>query len=154
MVILNGAFELSRQNRWKIWHIIWRNASDTLHYNITGGSVTEQIVYVYLFISPFAGLSSTFPSFVKREPWHGQSHECSAGFHFRAQPRCGHRFDDGVIRFAAASKALVKSLGFKILLDGENTLSISLFLPRILSVSSMAADIAPVMPHLLNPVAT
>ena len=49
--------------------------------------------------SPFAGLFSTLPSLEKREPWHGQSHECSAVFHFSAHPICGQTLLDGVSNF-------------------------------------------------------
>ena len=45
------------------------------------------------------------PSCVKREPWQGQSHECSCAFHFSAQPMCGQRGAVGVSRLAAASSA-------------------------------------------------
>ncbi len=35
-----------------------------------------------------AGPSRTFPSTSKREPWHGQSHDRSAGLNRTSQPRC------------------------------------------------------------------
>ena len=38
----------------------------------------------------FAGPLMTLPNLSKREPWHGQSHVFSAGFHATMQPRCGH----------------------------------------------------------------
>ena len=94
------------------------------------------------------------PSCVKREPWQGQSHECSCAFHFSAQPMCGQRGAVGVSRLAAASSAFSASCGRSMLREGENTGASSSLLPCTISVSSMAAAIAEVIPHLLKPVAT
>ena len=41
----------------------------------------------------FAGPLMTSPNLSKRDPWHGQSHVFSAGFHATMQPRCGHTAD-------------------------------------------------------------
>lgn len=103
----------------------------------------------YSFKSPVAGLSISFPSRVKREPWHGQSQECSCGFHFRAQPMCGQRLPDIVSRFVIASKALTASCGRSMLLDGENTGAKRFSLSTTISASSFAAAIDEVIPHLL-----
>lgn len=57
----------------------------------------------------------------KREPWQGQSHVCSCGFHFNAQPRWGQRLAEGVRRLTTASKPLTTNWGRRIVLEGENT---------------------------------
>lgn len=103
---------------------------------------------------PVEGLSIKFPSAVNRDPWHGQSHECSAGLYFKAQPKCGQRGLVGVIRFATASKEFIASCGRSMLLDGEKSSVYGLLLPKTRSVRRVAATIALVIPHLLNPVAT
>ena len=103
---------------------------------------------------PVAGLSIKFPSAVNRDPWHGQSHECSAGLYFKAQPKCGQRGLVGVIRFATASKEFIASFGRNMLRDGEKSSVYGLLLPKTRSVRRVAATMALVIPHLLNPVAT
>ena len=71
--------------------------------------------------SPVAGLSINLPSSVKREPWQGQSHVCSCGFHFNAQPRWGQRLAEGVRRLTTASKPLTANWGRRIVLEGGKT---------------------------------
>lgn len=61
------------------------------------------------FLSSVAGLSSSFPSSPKREPWQGQSQLCSAGLYFKAQPMWGQRGTVGVSRFKMASTAFAAS---------------------------------------------
>lgn len=112
-----------------------------------------QTLRVFLMF-PVEGLSIKFPSSVNRDPWHGQSHECSAGLYFKAQPKCGQRGLVGVIRFATASKEFIASFGRNMLLDGEKSSVYGLLLPKTRSVRRVAATIALVIPHLLNPVAT
>ena len=56
-------------------------------------------------------------------------------------------------RIFVASKPLIKSWGLIMLLDGLKTSSNSFFLPHTISLSSIADSIAPVIPHLLNPLA-
>ena len=101
-----------------------------------------------------AGLSTNVPSSVNREPWQGQSHECSVGFHFRAQPICGHRGAVGVSRLIVDSRALIKSCGFNIVRDGENMGAYGCPFPSIISRKIMAAAMEDVIPHLWKPVAT
>ena len=80
------------------------------------------------FKSSVAGFSMSFPFRVNLEPWQGQSHVCSALFHFNAHPRCGHRFFDGVKSPTVDSKTLIGSCNVKILLDGEKSSSYSFVL--------------------------
>ncbi len=108
----------------------------------------------YFFRSPVAGLSISPPASVNLEPWQGQSHVCSAGFHFSAQPRCGQRFVDGVSRLMTDSKAFAASCGRSTVLDGEKSSAYWFFLPVIISHKTDAATMEDVIPHLLNPVAT
>ncbi len=68
-------------------------------------------VFIQLFISPLAGLSSIFPLSENLEPWQGQSQERSDLFHFRAHPRCGQRFWENDKRFTTDSKPLNISCG-------------------------------------------
>ena len=65
------------------------------------------------------------PPSEKREPWQGQSHECSCLFRLRAQPRWGHLFAVGVTSPPTALIPFTKSCFLIILRDGEN----SLFIP-------------------------
>lgn len=91
---------------------------------------------------------------MKREPWQGQSHVCSARLYLRAHPRCGHRGAVGVRIPTVDSKALIASCGRKTVRDGSKTAAYGLFLPCTRSQRILAATIAFVIPHLLKPVAT
>lgn len=93
------------------------------------------------------------PNPSNRDPWQGQSQECSALFHTSAHPRCGHRFSENVIKCAAAARQLTISCGFNIFLDGEKTGAYGFSLSRIISVRIDADTIDAVIPHLLKPAA-
>ena len=114
----------------------------------TGGVLT------YLTKSPVAGLSIRCPSPSKREPWQGQSHECSVLFHLSAHPIWGQRGVEIVRRFTAAPRALTANCGLSMLLEGEYTAAYGFSSPLTRPASSMALTMEEVMPHLLKPVAT
>ena len=116
-------------------------------------SHTATFFYIF-FLSSVAGLFKSLPFSSKREPWQGQSQECSSGLYFNAQPRCGQRGTVGVKSPTIDSKALIANCGRKILLDGENTWAYLFFLPCTKSASIIADTIDDDIPHLLNPVAT
>ena len=96
-------------------------------------------IHLFIFMFPVDGFSSKIPSLENLEPWHGQSHECSALFHFNAQPKCGQRFVDGVTRFTVASKAFTASWCVIMLRDGLKTSAQSGYYPTTISLKSIAA---------------
>ena len=102
-------------------------------------------------MSPFDGLSSNLPNLSKREPWQGQSQECSALFQRRAHPMCGQRLEDSVSRLEAASKQLTNNCGFRIVLEGWKTGAKGFSFPRIISVRRTADIIDAVMPPQQKP---
>ena len=59
-------------------------------------AVNKPIKKLNYFKSSVAGLLINLPSSVNLDPWQGQSQLCSAEFHFKAQPKWGHRFLLGV----------------------------------------------------------
>jgi len=62
-----------------------------------------------IFASFCAGLFMTWPFVSNLDPWQGQSQVCSGSFHFRAHPKCEHRFVVGTIKFFADSKLFINS---------------------------------------------
>ena len=76
---------------------------------------------LYICLLSVAGFSISFPFSVKREPWQGQSHECSTRLYFKAQPRCGQRGTVGVNKPIIVSNAFMANWGCIILLDGEKS---------------------------------
>ena len=111
----------------------------------------KQCPYGALFLpgkSPVAGLSSSVPSAVKREPWQGQSHECSARFHFNAQPKWGHTFSECVSQFTTASEPFTSSLGLRMLREGSNTSAQSFVLPVRRSQTARADTMETVMVYI------
>lgn len=72
------------------------------------------------FRSSVAGLFSSFPSLSKRDPWQGQSQECSMAFQRNAQPKCGHLGLVGRSKLTAESIPLIKSCLCSMLRWGEN----------------------------------
>ena len=90
------------------------------------------------FRSSVAGLFSNLPSFPNREPWHGQSQECSSLFQCSAHPKCGHRGRVGRSKLRVLSMSLDSSCLCSILRDGEKSAAYGLSLPQIKSLSSIA----------------
>ena len=130
-----------------------RHIQNSVYANYTINPLSFQH-FQSTFASPVAGLSINLPFSSNLEPWHGQSQVCSALFHFKAHPRCGHLLGVGINKFKVASIPFITSWGFKILRCGENTSTYSFSFPKIISESIVAATIDDVIHHLLNPVAT
>lgn len=74
------------------------------------------------------------PSCAKREPWQEQSHVCSQGFHFNAQPMWGQRGTDGVRSPAREAPTFLISCMDHILREGENTSAYLFSLPAMMPV--------------------
>lgn len=106
-----------------------------------------------IYISLLAGLFKTSPFSLNLEPWQAQSQLCYASFHFSAQPRCEHLFGVMLSKLVTVSNPLINNCGLKILREGVKTLSNSFCTPHTISDSIIAESIAPVIPHLLKPVA-
>ena len=65
---------------------LWANPGTTKCINSWPGKKNNHSRVIPSCAGPF----NHFPSPSNREPWQGQSQECSSGFHDNAQPRCGH----------------------------------------------------------------